>query len=78
MAGDELVAEPSHVTNHAVTIWAQAVIWPWLVQMGELPRGGFYSYEWIQRLLGPACLERGVASPRCPAPGGGRRARPRR
>jgi hypothetical protein len=53
MAGDELVADPSHVTNHAVTIWARpAVIWPWLVQMGELPRGGFYSYTWIQRLLG--------------------------
>jgi hypothetical protein len=53
MAGDELVADPSYLTNRAVTIWARpAAIWPWLVQMGELPRGGFYSYEWIERLLG--------------------------
>jgi hypothetical protein len=26
-------------------------IWPWLIQMGQ-GRGGFYSYDWIERLLG--------------------------
>jgi hypothetical protein len=53
MPGDDLVAAPTYVTNRAVTIWARpAAIWTWLVQMGELPRGGFYSYEWIERLLG--------------------------
>jgi len=53
MAGDELVPNPTYVTNRAVTVGARpAAIWPWLVQMGELPRGGFYSYEWIERLLG--------------------------
>jgi hypothetical protein len=50
---DELVEKPNLVTNRAVTINAPAEeIWPWLVQMGELPRGGFYTYSWIERLLG--------------------------
>ena len=26
-------------------------IWPWLVQMGQ-GRGGFYTHEWIENLLG--------------------------
>lgn len=50
---DESVRKPQYVTNRAVTIQAPPeAIWPWLSQMGELPRGGFYSYEWIERLLG--------------------------
>jgi hypothetical protein len=50
---DELVEKPNFVTNRAVTINAPAdKIWPCLVQMGELPRGGFYTYSWIERLLG--------------------------
>ena len=50
---DELVSEPNYTTTRAVTINAPAAsVWPWLVQMGELPRGGFYTYAWIERLLG--------------------------
>jgi hypothetical protein len=50
---DEVVRKPQHVTNRAVTIQAPPeAIWPWLSQMGELPRGGFYSYETIERLMG--------------------------
>ncbi len=53
MPGDELIERPSTVTNRAITIDAPVEdVWPWLAQMGELPRGGFYSYEWIERLLG--------------------------
>lgn len=53
MPGDELIDRPLTVTNRAITIDAQVEdVWPWLAQMGELPRGGFYSYEWIERLLG--------------------------
>jgi hypothetical protein len=53
MPGEELVKNPTYVTSRAVSIHARpAAIWPWLVQMGELPRGGFYSYDWIERLLG--------------------------
>jgi hypothetical protein len=50
---DEVVRKPQYVTNRAVTIQAAPeAIWPWLSQMGELPRGGFYSYEKVERLLG--------------------------
>ena len=49
---DAEVADPTYVTNRAITIRAlPEEIWPWLAQMGELPRGGFYSYVAIERLL---------------------------
>ncbi|MGZ5493710.1 MAG: hypothetical protein ACXW3E_09620 [Thermoanaerobaculia bacterium] len=50
---DDVVPDPTYVTNRGVTIEATLEnIWPWLVQMGESPRGGFYTYTWIERLLG--------------------------
>lgn len=50
---DEEVSEPTYVTNRAITIEAaSAEVWPWIAQMGELPRGGFYSYLTVERLLG--------------------------
>lgn len=50
---DEAVPSPTYVTNRAVTIHATpGQIWPWLAQMGELPRGGYYSYAWIERSMG--------------------------
>jgi hypothetical protein len=53
MPGDELVPRPTYVTNRAITIHARpAHIWPWLVQMGEAPRAGFYSYTAVERALG--------------------------
>jgi hypothetical protein len=49
---DEEVAEPTCVTNRAITIEAAPEeIWPWIAQMGESPRGGFYSYLTVERLL---------------------------
>ena len=27
-------------------------MWPWLAQMGPAPRGGAYTYDWIENLLG--------------------------
>jgi hypothetical protein len=53
LPGDDLVPDPAYVTTRAVTINAPPdQIWPWLAQMGELPRGGFYTYEWAQRAFG--------------------------
>ncbi len=53
MPGDDLVPDPTYVTNRAITIHARpARIWPWLVQMGEAPRAGFYSYAAVERALG--------------------------
>jgi hypothetical protein len=52
LPGDELMPEPDLQTTRAVTIHAPpAAIWPWLVQMGS-GRGGVYSYDWIENLLG--------------------------
>jgi hypothetical protein len=49
---DDRVPNPNHVTNRAIMIHAAPeAIWPWLVQMGELPRGGFYSYVTVERML---------------------------
>lgn len=52
MPGDELIAEPTLVSTRAVTVGAPpATVWPWLVQIGQ-GRGGFYSYDWIENLIG--------------------------
>jgi len=52
MPGDDLVRDPMEVTTRAVTVDAGPEhIWPWLLQMGYR-RGGLYSYDWIDRLIG--------------------------
>jgi len=52
MPGDDGVNRPMSVSTNAVSIRARAVdIWPWLIQMGYR-RGGMYSYDRIDRLLG--------------------------
>lgn len=52
IAGDDLLSEPDMLATRAVTIDAPAgAIWPWLVQMGS-GRGGAYTYDWIENLLG--------------------------
>jgi hypothetical protein len=54
LPGDDIVAEPNVVTNHAITIDAPAeCVWPWLVQMGW-HRAGWYTARWVDRLLFPA------------------------
>jgi hypothetical protein len=40
------------VWTNAITIQAPAArIWPWLVQLGQ-GRGGLYSYDWLENLVG--------------------------
>jgi hypothetical protein len=52
LAGDELLPDAGLVTTRAVTVDAPPeAIWPWLVQMGS-GRGGAYTYDWIENLLG--------------------------
>jgi hypothetical protein len=54
LPGDELIADASVQTDHAITIDAEpAAVWPWLVQMGW-GRGGLYTPRWVDRLLFPA------------------------
>jgi hypothetical protein len=52
LPGDELLPEPEMLSTRAVTIDADAsAVWPWLVQLGS-GRGGAYTYDWIENLLG--------------------------
>jgi hypothetical protein len=51
LPGDDLVPDARYVTTRAVTIDAPPDrIWPWLVQMGQ-DRAGFYTHNWVERLL---------------------------
>jgi hypothetical protein len=53
LPGDELLEEANGVSTRAITIDAPAAaVWPWLAQMGPSPRGGAYTYDWIENLLG--------------------------
>jgi hypothetical protein len=53
LPGDELIARPSLVTNHAATLpAAPEQVWPWLTQVGW-HRGGWYTPRWVDRLLFP-------------------------
>jgi hypothetical protein len=53
LAGDELLVEADGVATRAVSIAASpSVVWPWLAQLGPSPRGGAYTYDWIENLLG--------------------------
>jgi len=52
LPGDELIAEPATSTTRAITIDASVgEVWPWLVQIGS-DRGGWYSYDRLERLVG--------------------------
>ena len=50
--GDELIPDPAGTTTRAVMIAAPAEeVWRWLVQIGQ-GRGGMYSYDGLENLLG--------------------------
>jgi len=53
LPGDEMAPpHPKLAATHAIIINAPAAdVWPWLVQMGQT-RGGFYSYTWLENLVG--------------------------
>lgn len=53
MPFDGAVPHVTSTSTRAITIRARPdEIWLWLAQIGESPRAGFYSYEWIERLMG--------------------------
>jgi hypothetical protein len=53
LPGDALLEDADGVATRAIEINAPAsAVWPWLVQMGPAPRGGAYTYDWIENLLG--------------------------
>ena len=53
LPGDELLEDADGVATRAISIDAPAsAVWPWIAQMGPAPRGGAYTYDWIENLLG--------------------------
>ena len=54
LPGDDLVRDPQMVSTHAITIdRPPSQVWPWVVQIGH-QRAGWYSYDWLHRLMGVA------------------------
>ncbi len=52
LPGDEIAAQSRRTATRAITIHAPAEkVWPWLVQIGQ-GRGGLYSYDWLENLVG--------------------------
>ena len=53
LPGDELLEDADGVATRAIDVDAPAsAVWPWIAQMGPGPRGGAYTYDWIENLLG--------------------------
>jgi hypothetical protein len=62
---DEHVAGPMLNSTMAITVETPPNgVWPWLAQMGDPPRAGYYSYTWIERLVGLRIENTGVIMPR--------------
>jgi hypothetical protein len=52
LPGDDLIPYPNAGATRAVSIGAPPdAVWPWLVQIGQ-DRGGFYSYDALENLVG--------------------------
>lgn len=52
LPGDALLPQADVVTTRAITIRADAAdVWPWIAQLGQ-GRGGLYSYDRLENLLG--------------------------
>ena len=53
LPGDELLEGADGVSTRAIGVDAPAsAVWPWVAQIGPSPRGGAYTYDWIENLLG--------------------------
>ena len=52
LPGDDLIVSPDLVATRAITVRASAGrVWPWIAQLGQ-GRGGFYSYDFLENLVG--------------------------
>ena len=53
LPGDELLEDADGLATRTIEIDAPtSAVWPWIAQMGPAPRGGAYTYDWIENLLG--------------------------
>jgi hypothetical protein len=52
LAGDDMIPNADVIATRAITIHAAADrVWPWIAQLGQ-GRGGFYSYDRLENLVG--------------------------
>jgi hypothetical protein len=52
LPGDELLGRPQLTATRAITVRADpGDVWPWIAQLGQ-GRGGFYSYDVLENLVG--------------------------
>ncbi len=52
LPGDEFLPVAKRLATRAITIDAPpSAVWPWLIQIGQ-ERGGLYSYDWLENLVG--------------------------
>jgi hypothetical protein len=52
LPGDDLIANPDLTATRAITVHTSAEqVWPWIAQLGQ-GRGGFYSYDALENLVG--------------------------
>jgi hypothetical protein len=52
LAGDDLIPTPDLMATRAITVHTSAAqVWPWIAQLGQ-GRGGFYSYDALENLVG--------------------------
>jgi hypothetical protein len=52
LTGDDLIPTPDLMATRAITVHARAdQVWPWIAQLGQ-GRGGFYSYDALENLVG--------------------------
>jgi hypothetical protein len=50
--GDDLLPTSNLTATRSITIAATpAQVWPWIAQLGQ-GRGGFYTYDWLENLVG--------------------------
>jgi hypothetical protein len=50
--GDELISDANVTATRAITVRRSPdVVWPWVAQLGQ-GRGGFYSYDFLENLVG--------------------------
>jgi hypothetical protein len=52
LPGDGIIASPNLTATRAITVRTSADrVWPWIAQLGQ-GRGGFYSYDVLENLVG--------------------------
>ena len=63
LPGDDLVAARWQTTRGIDIAAPAGAVWPWLVQMGY-GRGGWYSYDWLERRVGAGEFAEGGSAKR--------------